>query len=57
MAHHDKDEEVVGVTEFKARCLGLIDAVTSGKLSRVVLTKRGKRIAIVTAMPEASNEL
>jgi hypothetical protein len=38
-------EAIIGVTAFKARCLQLIDEVASGKLDRVVLTKRGKQVA------------
>ena len=42
-------EQTIGVTAFKARCLELIDDVASGKLDRVVLTRRGKAVAEVTA--------
>ncbi len=37
--------KTVGVTEFKAKCLGLVDDVAKGRLARVVLTKRGKPVA------------
>ena len=50
-------EARVGVTDFKARCLALIDAVASGKLDRVVLTKHDKPIANVTAVSSELPEL
>lgn len=50
-------EARVGVTDFKAKCLALIDAVASGKLDRVVLTKHDKPIASVTALTDEVPEL
>jgi prevent-host-death family protein len=38
-------EIAVGVTAFRPRSLALIEAVASGRLRRVVLTKRGRPIA------------
>lgn len=35
-------ELTVNVTEFKAKCLSLIDRVDRGELSRVTITRRGK---------------
>jgi prevent-host-death family protein len=43
-------ETIIGVTTFKARCLALIDAVATGKLERVVLTKRGRPVAEISAL-------
>jgi antitoxin (DNA-binding transcriptional repressor) of toxin-antitoxin stability system len=43
-------ETVIGVTTFKVKCLALIDAVATGKLERVVLTKRGKPVAEISAL-------
>jgi prevent-host-death family protein len=40
-----KREKSIGVTAFKARCLGLIDEVAAGRTKRVILTKRGRPIA------------
>jgi antitoxin (DNA-binding transcriptional repressor) of toxin-antitoxin stability system len=42
-------ETVIGVTAFKARCLELIDDVATGKVDRVVLTRRGKQVAEIKA--------
>jgi prevent-host-death family protein len=38
-------EKSIGVTEFKAKCLGLVNDVEKGKISRVILTRRGKPVA------------
>ena len=43
-------EATVGVTEFKPRSLELIENVASGKLARVVLTKRGKPVAALVPL-------
>lgn len=41
------------VTEFKAKCLDILDRLGSGKLDRVEVTKRGKVMAVLTP-PSAS---
>lgn len=47
----------IGVTEFKAKSLGLIDDVAKGRLAEVRLTKRGKVVARLTAeRPQTSAE-
>ena len=43
-------EQQIGVTEFKAKCLALVNAVSRGKVDRVVLTKRGKPVAELTPL-------
>jgi prevent-host-death family protein len=47
-------EEVVGVTRLKARSNELVAGVASERLSRVVLTKRGKPAAMVVPVRTAS---
>src|SRR5947207_15149220 len=42
-------EKIIGVTEFKAKCLGLVKEVEKGRTKRVVLTKRGRPVAEPTA--------
>jgi prevent-host-death family protein len=37
--------KTIGVTAFKAKCLGLVDEVAKGKTSKVILTRRGKPVA------------
>lgn len=49
-----KREKSIGVTAFKARCLGLIDEVAAGRTKRLILTKRGRPVAeIVPRSPSA----
>jgi prevent-host-death family protein len=50
-------EVAVGVTAFKPRSLGLIEDVASGKLRRVVLTKRGRPIAALVPLEAERTEL
>jgi len=47
-------ETTIPVTEFKAKCLSVIERVAAGKTGRVVLTKRGKPVAALVGI---SNEL
>lgn len=39
-------------TEFKAKCLEILDRLAARKLTRVTITKRGKVVALLTP-PEA----
>lgn len=43
-------ETTIPVTEFKAKCLSVIERVASGKSGRVVLTKRGKPVAAIVSI-------
>ena len=42
-------EKKVSVTEFKAKCLRLIDDLVSQRLVRVTIVKRGREVASLTA--------
>lgn len=44
---HESGEVVITATEFKAKCLELLDRVHSGDLRRVHITKRGKEVAVL----------
>lgn len=46
------DVETIGATEFKAKCLELLDRVSTGQVERVIVTKRGAVVAMLVA-PEA----
>ena len=52
-----EDEEAVGVTDFKARCLALIDDVAKGKTRRVVLLKHKRPVAAIVPIGGESAEL
>jgi prevent-host-death family protein len=42
----------VGASEFKAKCLDILDRVARRELERVVITKRG--VAVAVLMPPAA---
>lgn len=46
-------ETTIPVTQFKAKCLSVIDRVARGKAGRVVLTKRGKPVAALVSISKA----
>jgi prevent-host-death family protein len=47
----------LGVTAFKPRSLDLIERVASGKISRVVLTKRGRPVAALVPLGTQADNL
>ena len=50
MTHdHVSGEVVITATEFKAKCLDLLDRVKSGELKKIHITKRGKEVAVLGA--------
>ncbi len=53
-----KDHELeIGVTAFKATCLALIDDVSKGKTSRVVLMKHNRPVAAIVPIVDHTVEL
>ena len=48
--------ETLAVTDFKARCLRLIDSVETEGLC-IVVTKHGRPVAQVTPLPSAKRSL
>lgn len=46
------DVETVSATEFKAKCLDLLDQVGARRIERLEITKRGKVVAVL--VPPAS---
>lgn len=44
--------QTISASEFKAKCLQILDRLGTRKLDRVVITKRGKPVAVLTP-PEA----
>jgi antitoxin (DNA-binding transcriptional repressor) of toxin-antitoxin stability system len=45
----------IGVTAFKAQCLGLIDDVAQGKTERIVLLKHNRPIAAIVPIQKISD--
>jgi antitoxin (DNA-binding transcriptional repressor) of toxin-antitoxin stability system len=50
------DRTSIGVTAFKAQCLGLIDDVAQGKTGRIVLLKHNRPVAAVVRLGDESGE-
>jgi prevent-host-death family protein len=48
--------ETIAVSEFKPRSLELIERVASGRVGRLVLTKRGRAVAAVVPVQEEQHE-
>src|SRR5271163_5141111 len=46
-------EATITASEFKAKCLNLLDQLTTSKLTRLRVTKRGRIVAVVTPPDEA----
>ena len=49
--------ETIAVSAFKPRSLELIERVASGKVARLVLTKRGRPVAVLLPVREQPVEL
>ena len=47
-------EETISVTDFKAKCLDLLKRLGRRDLEKVIVTRRGEVVAIIT--PPASDE-
>jgi prevent-host-death family protein len=41
----------IAASEFKAKCLDLMDQLAARKLNRIVVTKRGRPVAVLTPPP------
>jgi prevent-host-death family protein len=57
MAVDPTDEKTIGVTAFKAQCLGLIEDVARGKTRRVVLMKHNRPVAVIVPVESGPTEL
>lgn len=42
----------ISASEFKAKCLEILDLLSKRKLDRVVITKRGRPVAVVSPPPD-----
>jgi prevent-host-death family protein len=40
--------QTISASEFKAKCLDILDRLAGHELDRVVITKRGKPVAVLT---------
>jgi prevent-host-death family protein len=48
---------IVSASEFKAKCLDILDRIRSKELERVVVTKRGVPVAVLVPPPADAGEL
>jgi len=48
-------EYTITASEFKAKCLGLLDQLANRKLTRLSVTKHGRIVAVVTPPDDVSN--
>lgn len=39
--------QTINATEFKAKCLGILDRLDSGELDRVIIIRRGQIVAVL----------
>lgn len=46
--------QTISATEFKAKCLDILDRLGENEIDRLVITKRGKPVAVLT--PPESRE-
>ena len=46
-------ERVITASEFKAKCLALLDQLAARKLTRLSITKRGRVVAVLTPPEDA----
>jgi prevent-host-death family protein len=44
----------IAAGEFKAKCLGLMDQLARRKVRRIVVTKRGRPVAVLSPPPNAA---
>ena len=47
----------VSASEFKAKCLDILDRIRSRELARVIVTKRGVPVAVVVPPPTEAVEV
>ena len=57
MAPATDETETIGVSEFKPRSLELIERVASGRIRRLVLTRRGRPVAALVPVDQEPVEL
>jgi prevent-host-death family protein len=57
MSAKEVDEISIGATDFKARCLALIDEVARGKTGRVLLMEHNRPVAAIVSVESDPPEL
>jgi prevent-host-death family protein len=49
--------ETISASEFKAKCLDILNRLGTRKLSRVTITKHGRPVAVLTPPEEATETI
>ena len=57
MSHAQDDTATIAVTDFKARCLAVIDDVAQGKTGPVVLLQRNHAVAAIVPIDNEPADL
>lgn len=52
-----RGSRTVSASEFKAKCLDILDRIRSKELERVVVTKRGVPMAVLVPPPAVAGEV
>jgi prevent-host-death family protein len=47
--------EIIGASEFKARCLEILDRLSAREVSRITITKRGRPVAVLLPPEDAQD--
>lgn len=55
LEHPDPDS--IAVTDFKGRCLAVIDAVAQGRTGPVILTRRNRPVAAIVPIDDTPPDL
>jgi prevent-host-death family protein len=50
-------DETISASEFKAKCLDILNRLSARKLSRVTITRHGRPVAILTPPDEAADSV
>lgn len=57
MAKPSTRDRLIGVTEFKPRCLSYIQDVATGRVERVILTRHGRPVAAIVPADSEEEEV
>lgn len=51
------ETQTISASEFKAKCLDILDRLGSNEIARLVITKRGKPVAVLTPPDSESDAI
>jgi prevent-host-death family protein len=50
-------QQTISASEFKAKCLDILDRLSTRKLTRVTITKHGRPVAVLTPPEDATESI